>query len=158
MEKDKIFVLTQYADAVARIKYLRRKIDNLESRLSRMMNTDYGIASDTVTCGKKGKKPLGTIKITGFRHKDYTDTENKLLQKKLELKQREEKLMELQAEAEEFIESVDDIEIRNILSLYYIDNLTWNQVALKMNDLYKKKNYTESACRNKHNRFLKKKL
>lgn len=156
MKQEKISALIQYADEVARVKYLRQEIDKLEKKLSKMKNTDYGIVSDTVTKGKRGKKPLGTVKVTGFRCKEYVSTENRLLHKKLLLKQREEELLELQSQAEEFIENIDSIEMRNILSLYYIEGLTWQQVAAQMNDLYKNKYYTSDGCRKKHERFFKK--
>ena len=159
MEKDKILILTQYADAAARIKYLRREIAKLEDKMSKMLNTDYGIASDTVTKGKRGKKPLGTVKVTGFRQKEYIAAENQAYLKKLTLKQREEELLELQNQAEEFIESIRDIEMRNILSLYYIEGLTWLQVANSMNELYEKKGkkaFTNEGCRKKVDRFLEK--
>ena len=59
-------------------------------------------------------------------------------------------------EAEEFIASVSDIEIRSILSFHYIEGMGWAQVAYNMNVLYGDKIYTPDGCRVKHERFLKK--
>lgn len=156
MKNGKADVLSQYADALARVKYLRQATEKLEDRIDKFDNTDYGIVSDTVTKGKKRRKPLGTVKITGFGQKEYIKLKRNLKSRKIILKQREDDLVKLLSEAEEFIESISDIEMRNILSLYYIDDMTWVQVACKMNKLYNKKSYTPDACRVKHERFLKK--
>lgn len=154
MGKESMNILTQYADAMARVKYLRTAINRLEDKLCKLEGTDYGIASDVVTRGKKGGKPLGTVKITGFRQQEYDKTAKSLYERKLLLKHQEEKLLELMNRAEEFIGGIEDIELRNICSLYYIEDMTWVQVAYQMNELYQKEKYTESSCRQKHNRYI----
>ena len=68
--------------------------------------------------------------------------------------QRGEKLLELINRAEEFIEGIEDIELRNIFTLYYIEDMTWVQVAHRMNELYQMETYTESGCRQKHSRYM----
>lgn len=156
MEKENINILTQYADAVARVKYLRKEISKLEDKIYKLETTDYGLVSDVVTKGKKGGKPLGTVKITGFRVEEYRRTAENLEERKLLLKHREEELLGLMNQAEEFIEGIEDIELRNICSLYYIEGMTWVQVAHRMNELYGKENYTDNSCRCKHERFLEK--
>jgi len=154
--KKSINILTQYADVAARVKYLRNSISKLEGKLARMTATDYGTVSDTVTRGKRGKRPLGIVKITGFRTEEYSRTQESLRTRKIFLKQQEEELLGLLSEAEEFIGRISDIEMRNILSLYYIEDMTWVQVAHAMNGLYKKNTYTENSCRCKYDRFLAK--
>ena len=42
MEKENINILTQYADAVARVKYLRKEISKLEDKIYKLETTDYG--------------------------------------------------------------------------------------------------------------------
>lgn len=158
MEKEIVGILTEYTDAAARVKYLRKTISKLEEKHSKLMNTDYGIVSDTVTRGKKGKQPLGTVKITGFHVEEYWRTENNLKARKILLKQREEELLALLEKAERFIEEIKDIELRNIFSFYYIEDMTWVQVAHAMNHLYGKKIYTSDSCRKKHDRFFEKKF
>lgn len=156
MEKENINILTQYADAVARVKYLRKEISKLEDKIYKLETTDYGLVSDVVTKGKKGGKPLGTVKITGFRVEEYRRTAENLEERKLLLKHREEELLELMNRAEEFIEGIEDIELRNIFSFYYMEDMTWMQVANAMDRLYNKREYTSESCRKKHERFLKK--
>ena len=156
MGKENINILTQYADAAARVKYLRKEISKLEDKIFKLETTDLGIASDVVTKGKRGGRPLGTVKITGFLQQEYDRASKDLHERKLLLKHREDGLLEVMNQAEEFIEGIEDIELRNICSLYYIEDMTWVQVAHRMNELYGKENYTDNSCRCKHERFLEK--
>ncbi len=123
------------------------------------MTTNEGLVSDVVSCGKKRRKPLGTVKITGVDLKRAGRVGAELEWERLRLKKMEEELLELLAKAEEYIEGVEDIELRNILSLYYIEDMTWVRVAAAMNELYEKrgrKSYTDDSCRKKHDRFFEK--
>jgi hypothetical protein len=49
-----------------------------------------------------------------------------------------------------YIESVEDVEVRLILSLRYVNGLSWNQVAASISPYA-----TEDSIRMIHNRFLK---
>lgn len=74
------------------------------------------------------------------------------------LMREEQELLELQTQVEEYITGLDDIEIRNIMTLYYVEDMTWIQVAHGMNRIYQSKSrcYTADSCRCKHDRFLDK--
>lgn len=148
-------ILQQYADALARVKYIRASIDRLSAKLGQMGSRDCCV-SDSVTMGKKGKRLLGTAVVTGFPYREYGRTKLSLEAKKKILQEEEQELLELSCDVEEYISGIKDIEVRNILSLYYVDDLNWVQVAQRMNGLYGKKNYTDSSCRRKHDRFLEK--
>lgn len=148
-------ILSKYSDAKARIKQLRRTIEKLEDRLERLKSTDYGLVSDTVSKGKRGKKPLGTVRITGFDIPKYQKTSEQLKLRKEILRYQETNLLQLTNQVEEFIADIQDIELQNILTLYYIEDLIWVQVAMHMNELYKDRDYTTGSCRKKHERFLK---
>ncbi len=158
MGKENINILTQYADAVARVKYLRKEISKLEDKIYKLETTDYGLVSDVVTKGKKGGKPLGTVKITGFRVEEYRRTAENLEERKLLLKHREEELLELMNRAEEFIEGIEDIELRNMFTFHYIEDMPWMQVALNMNEIYKDRHYTPDSCRMRNERYFIKNL
>lgn len=148
-------ILSKYSDAKARIKQLRRTTEKLKDRLERLESTEYGMVSDTVSKGKRGKKPLGTVKITGFDVPKYQRTREQLKLRKEILRYQETNLLQLTNQVEEFIADIQDIELQNILTLYYIEDLMWMQVAYCMNELYKDRNYTTDSCRKKHERFLK---
>ena len=148
-------VLIQYVDMKEEIKDLRRRIHENERELAKLENM---IVTDSVTRGKRGKKPLGTVKITG-RPTAAIALKQKLLKKRNDrLTALEAELLELTNQAEEYIETIPKRELRIMFRLYYIDDLTWYQVALQMNQKFPKRSikYTEDNCRIRHNRFLEK--
>ena len=71
---------------------------------------------------------------------------------------KEEELLELTNQAEEYIESIGKSELRIMFRLYYIEGLTWAQVAMRMNSLFPKRKiaYTEESCRKRSDRFFEK--
>lgn len=148
-------ILIEYADMKEEIKDLRRRIEQNKKELSRLNGQ---IVMDSVSCGKKGKKPLGTVKITG-RPVTAISRKESLLNKRIRrLEELEEELLELTIQVDEYIEAIEKSELRIIFRLYYIDDLTWYQVALRMNQNFPKRKvkYTEDNCRMRHNRFLEK--
>lgn len=148
-------ILIEYADMKEEIKDLRRRIEQNKKELSRL---NRQIVMDSVSCGKKGKKPLGTVKITG-RPVTAISRKESLLNKRIRrLEELEEELLELTIQVDEYIETMEKSELRIIFRLYYIDDLTWYQVALRMNQNFPKRKvkYTEDNCRMRHNRFLEK--
>ena len=150
MDKD---ILAQYTDTRARIKYLKSEIDKLEEKIYRLK--EYGCVSDIVSCGKRGHKTMGTVKVTGYNIESYRKLHIKLTGIKHQLENEKWKLLELAEQAETYIAGIENIEIQNILSLHYIQGKTWIQTAFSMNELYENKCYTEDACRQKHNRYFK---
>ena len=56
-------ILSEYADMKEEIKDLRRRIAEDQKKISKLERT---VVADSVTCGKKGKKPIRTVKIKGF--------------------------------------------------------------------------------------------
>lgn len=148
-------ILIEYADMKEEIKDLRRRIEQNKKELSRLSGQ---VVMDSVSCGKKGKKPLGTVKITG-RPVTAISRKEALLNKRIRrLEELEEELLELTIQVDEYIETIEKSELRIIFRLYYIDDLTWYQVALRMNQNFPKRRvkYTEDNCRMRHNRFLEK--
>lgn len=121
-------VLIQYVEMKEEIKDLRRRIHENERELAKLENM---IVTDSVTRGKRGKKPLGTVKITG-RPTAAIALKQKLLKKRNDrLTALEAELLELTNQAEEYIETIPKSELRIIFRLYYIDDLTWYQVAIE---------------------------
>ena len=148
-------ILIEYADMKEEIKDLRRRIEQNKKELSRLNGQ---VVMDSVSCGKKGKKPLGTVKITG-RPVTAISRKESLLNKRIRrLEKLEEELLELAIQVDEYIETIEKSELRIIFRLYYINDLTWYQVALRMNQSFPKRKvkYTEDNCRMRHNRFLAK--
>lgn len=152
MDKD---ILTEYADMKEEIKDLRRRIVENQKAISRL--NDQTVI-DSVSCGKKGKKSLGIAKVEGNPVRNISRKERLLNKQQQQLKKREEELLEAVLQVEEYIGTIQKSELRTIFRLYYIDDLPWWKVALRMNEKYpdRRTKYTEDNCRMKHNRFLEK--
>ena len=136
-------------------KYFKRKVPVDNDRSVTVGQVYRHFKGHTV---KRGKKPLGTVKITG-RPTAAIALKQKLLKKRNDrLTALEAELLEITNQAEEYIETIPKSELRIMFRLYYIDDLTWYQVALQMNQKFPKRRikYTEDNCRMRHNRFLEK--
>ena len=146
-------ILVEYADMKEEIKDLRRRIAENERTIDRLKKT---IVSDSVSCGKKGKKPIRTVKIKGFPKMEIERRVALLEKRKAKLEMLETDLIEKQIQAEEYIQTIQKSELRIMFRLYYIDNLTWYQVAMRMNQMFPKRRvkYTEDNCWTRHKRFL----
>lgn len=143
-------MLKQYRSALARVKILRQQIETLDEQIEECY------VSDVVTCGKKGKKPLRTVRVSGLPYKKADEIAELLQNRRDNLHREELELLDCITKVEEHISRIRDIEMRNIMTLYYVDNLTWQQIANKMNNINKTKEYTENGCRMKCKRFLEK--
>ena len=148
-------ILSEYADMKEEIKDLRRRISEDQKRIDQLKRT---IVSDSVTCGKKGKKPIRTVKIKGFPQVEINRRIALMERRQAKLQMLETDLIEKQLQAEEYIQSIEKSELRIMFRLYYIDSLTWYQVALKMNQMFPKRRvkYTEDNCKQRHKRYLEK--
>lgn len=148
-------ILIEYSDMKAEIKDLRQRIDKNRRELDKLNNT---VVTDSVTCGKKGKKPIRTVKIQGTPNLFIMRKKKALERNIARLEELELELLELTNQAEEYIDSIEKSELRVMFRLYYIDDLTWVQVAHRMNAMFPKKKikYTEDSCRMKNKRFFEK--
>ena len=131
---------------VHELKELGERVERYEAGLARI---ETGmVVSDTVACGKRGKKPLGTVKITGYPHAKHQEMKRRLTNCKIacEILVTE---IDAQVEAvEQFVNAIDDAEIRRIIR-HRCDGLSWQQVANRMG-----KTYTADSCRMIVKRFL----
>jgi len=121
---------------------LEEEIDKLEKRIDRIEKQSE-MVSDVVQNGYKRHAV-----IYGF------DCRRSLKLQELEciLKQRRDRLLDLQIEIEEWIDTIPDSDIRQIFEHVYIDNMNWVQVQLAMSYNH------EDTARKKHDRFLEKNL
>lgn len=155
-------ILIEYSDALARVKLLREQLQKKQEHLDRLRERGYVVA-DTVTMGKRGKKPLGTAVIIGYPFPESQRVARAYERCYAILMDEEQGLLELIGDVEEYIAGIDKVEIRNIMTLYYVENMNWVQVAHRMNDLYKgqifkgkMRCYTDDNCRLKHDYYLEK--
>lgn len=148
-------ILSEYEAMRAEIKDLRRRIAEDQKKIDLLKQT---VVSDSVTCGKKGKKPIRTVKIKGFPQVEIERRVALMEKRQIKLEMLETDLIEKQLQVEEYIQTIQKSELRIMFRLYYIDNLTWYQVALRMNQMFPRRRikYTEDNCKQRHKRFLEK--
>lgn len=149
-------ILIEYCKLRQEAADLRLRIERDQRRLSEMQEKGY-VVSDTVK-GTRKDGTIGPIKITGFPEPAYEDTKAMLKKRIAKLEIVESDLLAAVNKVDDYIETIPKSELRQIFRLYYLDDLTWAQVALQMNVRYPKKRmkYTEDGCRMKHNRYLEK--
>lgn len=117
---------------------LKEQIENIEPT----------VVTDTV----RGSSPYfpyieQSFKIEGI---DYEDYNRRIRRIEKQLRRRLDELVDLMEEANKFIDSIDDSLIRQIITLRYIDGLTWNEVAARIGG-----NNTAESVRKAAERFLK---
>lgn len=141
-------LLNQLADMQQEVEERRLRARKLQDEIDGMDSKGFVVA-DSVACGKKGKKPIKTVKIVGFPW-PYYQNRRILLDKRIRiLAEKEQELLEVITALEEKIDSIGDSRMRRILSLRYIDGLSWVQVAHRIGG-----NATADSCRNAQDRFL----
>ena len=97
---------------------LKKEIPLLEYELSELKTTDKGIGNSVILNGKNGsKKPES---IVGVDEKKYLRRKAALMKKREEV-----------AAVEEWIDGIEDAQTRCVFKMYYIDGLSWEQVAMK---------------------------
>ncbi len=143
-------ILVQYCDMKEEIKDLRKRIQKLDRFL------EYPPIVSDIVRGTRRDGTIGTIKITGIPDPAYT-RKQKIREKYQQLLERKEaELLELTCQVEEYIQSIPKSELRIMFRLYYIDGLTWVQVAHRMNGMFPKRRikYTEDNCWRRNQRFF----
>lgn len=149
---DKHKVLIQYLEMKAEIKDIRNRIKKIEKEIESLE-----VVSDTVR-GTRKDGTIGPIKVTGYPTPMYYKKRTLLVRYKEKLEMREEELLQLTIQAEEYIGKMGKSDLRIMARLYFVDGLTWVQVAHRLNDMYpkRKKAYTDESCRKRMERFLEK--
>lgn len=143
-------ILVQYCDMKEEIKDIRARIKELDKYLD-----NPPIVSDTVK-GTRKNGTIGPIKITGIPEPVYNRKLKLRKRYRQFLEKKEEELLELTCQAEEYIQTIPKSELRIMFRLYYIDGLTWVQVAHRMNSMFPNRRikYTEDNCWRRNQRFF----
>lgn len=153
MEKQ---VLEQYYHLREEIRDLRKRIDQGEKYLREMEEEGYQV-SDSVK-GTRKDGTIGSIRITGFPLPEYERVKTMTKKRIAKLRIMEDDLLEVMNQVDDFINAIPQSDLRQIFRLYYLDDMTWLQVATNMNRRFPKKRikYTEDSCRKRHDRYLEK--
>ena len=146
-------ILSEYADMKEEIKDLRRRISEDQKRIDQLKQT---IVSDSVTCGKKGKKPIRTVKIKGFPQVEINRRVALMERRQAKLQMLETDLIEKQLQVEEYIQTIQKSELRIMFRLYFIDDLSYPKVAMRMNQIYQKRKvkYTDENVKKRIQRYF----
>lgn len=137
-------VLSQYDDLLRELKEVEQRIANIKAEIRKI--EEEGEVTDMVSGGYGG---IQHFTIRGFPEPEYR-------KKKALLRNREIILNALKSEIEEtvndvqiYINSIEDSHTRRILSMRYVDGMTWKQVAKNVGG-----GNTEDAVRKTIERFL----
>ena len=135
-------VLIQYTDMIEEVKDIRKRILQTEKQISRI--EEEGTVKDTVSGGMGG---IQHFVVEGMPVPELSRKKLLLNKRKAMLIEKENELLELMNQKSE---------LRMMFRCYYIDGMTWLQVAHKMNQLHPKRRvaYTEDSCRMRNTRFF----
>lgn len=131
-------------DKLSQLRHINKEIEIIREQIR---NIDVNMTTDSV----RGSSPafpytMHNIKIKGIDIEEYNTKVKRL---KIKLSDRIKKLIDATEEAYSFIGNIEDSEMRQILTLRYINNLTWQQIAFKMGTCG-----DGSTERKKHDRFM----
>ena len=144
-------VLIQYADMIEEVKDIRKRILQTEKQISRI--EEEGTVKDTVSGGMGG---IQHFVVEGMPVPELSRKRLLLNKRKAMLLEKENELLELMNQAEEYINSIEKSELRMMFRLYYIDGMTWVQVAHRMNAMHPKRKIAsnEKNLQKRNERFF----
>lgn len=144
-------VLIQYTDMIEEVKDIRKRILQTEKQISKI--EEEGTVKDTVSGGMGG---IQHFVVEGMPVPELRRKKLLLNKRKAMLIEKENELLELMNQAEEYINSIEKSELRTIFRLYYIDGMTWTQVAHRMNAMHPKRKiaYNEKNLQKRNERFF----
>lgn len=148
-------ILVQYCEMRQEVRDLRERIEKSERKLEAIESE--GEVSDIVT-GTRSDGTIGGIRISGFPTPEYDNMKSMIRKRNLKLRILEDDLQEALNAVDNYIAAIPQSDLRMIFRLYYIDNMTWVQVANRMNGAFPKRRikYTEDSCRKRHDRYIEK--
>lgn len=134
------------------IHFIKREIEHLKWQIE---NMDYYTSDNYASDSVKGSLPVfpyieHTVIIRGY---EVVDGNGRSYQRKLDslhrkLKERSEDLIEKVDKANDFIAKIESAELRLIISLRYINGMTWEQIGADIG-------YAAITVRKKHDEFMK---
>jgi len=132
----------------AKLKQLRHLSKEIELLKQQIEGLETVVVTDKVK-GSLSEHPYieTTYTIKGLVHERSAKVERL----KKQLQRRVDELMDLRQEVYEFVETIDDSLIRQVVTLRHINGLTWRQIARTIGA-----GTTWNSLRMMHDRFLEK--
>ncbi len=140
-------ILIQYSDLQEEVKEVRERIERTEKQIAKI--EDEGNVIDTVSGGNGG---IQHFKIEGFPYPEYSRKKTLLYARKVTLASLELELLKTLNQVEEFIAGLEDSRMRRIITLRFIDNLSWYKVSERLGE-----KATADSVRMEFSRFIEKK-
>lgn len=140
-------ILIQYSDLQEEVKEVRERIKKTEQQIAKI--EEEGRVIDTVSGGSGG---IQHFKIEGFPYPEYSRKKTLLYARKATLASLEMELLEMLNQVEEFLTGLDDSRMRRIVTLRFVDNLSWLKTAERIGG-----KATADSVRMEFNRFMEKK-
>lgn len=137
-------ILNQYSDLKKEVSEIKERISKLERQIKKI--EAEGAVADKVMGGEGG---IQSFRIEGFPYPEYSRKKTLLYSRKATLASLEMELLETLNEVEKFICSLSDSRVRRIITLRFIENLSWNKVADKIGG-----GNTEDSVRKTFTRFM----
>jgi hypothetical protein len=144
-------VLIQYCDMKEEIKDLRRRITETEKQIWKI--AEEGTVKDTVSGGMGG---IQHFVVEGMPVPELSRKRLLLNKRKAILLEKENELLKLTMQVDEYIETIEKSELRIIFRLYFLDGLSYPKVADHMNQMFPKRciKYTDENIRKKIQRYF----
>lgn len=119
-------LLKQYSDLIIEIK-------ELENRIARLQNKQIKVEHDRVK-GSSDVFPYieRSFLIEGYNYPEADRKEASLIKYNNLLCKRKHKCEEMKLQIEEFISSIPDSRTRRVFQYRYIDNLSWQAIAMRL--------------------------
>lgn len=138
-------VLEQYAQCVRENEDLINRIRLIDIEISKL-ESENGIASADPKYGKQSGNGKGRSE------KSYREKKAALLQLRTSYENLQARLSSMATDVEQYIQSIDDSRMRQIMRLRYVDTrrgkqMTWCEIAHRLGE-------TEDSCRKAHDRWL----
>lgn len=138
-------ILNQYIDLQAEIEETRERIEKTKRQIAIL---EKETVQDTVKGGEGG---IQRFKVEGFASADYGRQRSILFSRIALLQALENEIDSTLNEVHMFINSISDSHMRRIITLRYVDGLSWNRVADEIGG-----GNTEDGVRMSFNRFMEK--
>lgn len=139
-------VLTQYDDLLRELKEVEQRIRNVKAEIKRI--EDEGEVTDMVSGGYGG---IQHFTIRGYPLPQYQRKKALLRHREITLNALKNEVEETVNDVQEFINDIEDSHVRRIISMRYIDGMTWRQIACNIGG-----GNSEDAVRKTVERYLDK--
>ncbi len=126
------------------LQYLKSEIALLKDQIA---ETEFTITTDKVT-GSEKEWPYTKRSFT-IQGIDYSDYKKKTRKIRNKLQRRVEDLIDLLAEINAWIESIEDSLLRQVITLRHVSGCTWDEVAAKIGG-----GNTGESVRKMHDRYF----